>query len=172
MLTGATGLAQGDDAIALAVDVGDSPSTYCVGKLNSQGCTPEMTLTGVSSATSASGFVLTAESELNQKLGMLLYSVSGPAAVPFQGGTLCLAAPLLRMPAGSSGGAALPINDCSGVYSLDINAFAAGAAGGNPDPSLAAPGTTVWVQGWGRDPGFLPPNNTSLSNGLSYVVGP
>ena len=162
------GCAWAGSALVLAYDLSDAPQAYCEGKVNSLGCTPAMTFTGQPSAGASSGFVVGAQDELADKLGMLLYGVTGAAATPFQGGTLCLAGAILRTPAQSSGGA----GGCSGAYAIDINAFAHGLLGGNPHPVLLTPGATVWCQVWGRDPGFAPPNNTSLSNGLRYVVLP
>ena len=43
-------------------------------------------------------------------------------------------------------------------------------SGGNPHPSLQIPGTAIEVQWWGRDPGFPAPNNTTLSDGLHFVM--
>ena len=170
--SGSTRAQGGGDALVLAIDVGESPLAYCTGKTNSLGCVPETTFTGASSASASSGFVVRAENELNQTLGIVLYSLAGEASVPFRGGTLCIAAPLRRTPPTSSGGSPLPANDCSGAYAIDMNAFASGALGGNPDPSLSVPGTAVWMQAWGRDPGFAAPDNTSLSDGLRYFVLP
>jgi hypothetical protein len=149
-----------------------NPSVYCNAKLNSLGCTPSIASAGMSSASLAAGFTLTAQNVRNNKPGLLLYGTSGRANSPFQGGTLCVAAPVRRSTAVNSGGASLPANDCSGVYSIDMNAFAAGALGGNPLAALLVPGTTVNAQWWGRDPGFPAPNNVTLSDGLEYRVCP
>jgi hypothetical protein len=144
--------------------------TYCTAKVNSLGCTPAIYSVGAQSTTATSGFEVRAASVRNQKVGLLLYSVTGRAALPFSGGFLCVAGPVRRTPGVNSGGAPLPTNDCSGEYSIDMNSFAQGLLGGTPSPSLLVPGTVVDCQWWGRDPGFAAPNNTTLSEGLEYVL--
>jgi hypothetical protein len=145
-------------------------STYCTAKTNSLGCVPAISSVGMPSATAGSGFDIRAVNVRNQKNGLLFYGLNGPVAIPFQGGTLCVQTPLRRTVGVQSGGSALPINDCSGVFSLDFNAFAAGALGGSPSPALTIPGTQVHAQWWGRDSGFPPPNNTTLSDALSFLM--
>jgi hypothetical protein len=148
---------------------GSCPVTYCTAKLNSLGCTPSIGFSGVASASSGSGFSVSCTNVINNKSGLLFYGSTGQAATPFQGGTLCVKTPIKRTPAQSSGGNPPP-NDCSGNYSIDMNTF---AVGGPPAaPFLTVAGTVVDCQWWGRDPGFAAPNNTMLSNGAEYVIGP
>jgi hypothetical protein len=161
--------ATGGDAVTAAFDLVSS-TLYCVGKVNSLGCIPHIGATGIPSATAGSGFVVTDVNVLNNKSGILLYGTSGRLALPFQGGTLCVQSPR-RTPAVSSGGSPPP-NNCSGAFSIDMNCFATGGCGGNPLPALTVPGTLVDCQWWGRDPGFAPPQNTSLSDALEYTVQP
>jgi hypothetical protein len=102
-----------------------------------------------------------------QKSGLLIYTDQGPASLPFHGDTLCLALPVRRAPATLETGAT-PGN-CDGTFALDLNAFAAGALGGNPAAYLSVPGTQVNVQQWGRD---TVANGSYLSDGGQYSVGP
>ncbi len=145
-------------------------ASYCTAKINSLGCTPAIVSSGISSASAASGFAISAASVLNNKPGLLLYGLKGPSAQAFQGGLLCIASPLHRAPAVNSGGTPATL-DCSGLLSIDMNAFAAGALGGSPGPELSVPGSFVNCQWWSRDNGFAAPLNTSLSDGLGYIVG-
>ena len=148
------------------------PATYCTAKINSQGCLPTIGSSGVPSASANSGFVISASNSLNHKNGLLLYSVAGRAASAFQGGTLCIQFPIKRTSAANSGGSLPPTIDCSGVFSIDMCAFASGSLGGNPLAALKIPGTLVDTQWWGRDPGFASPLNSSLSNALEVLVEP
>jgi hypothetical protein len=117
-----------------------------------------------------SGFIVTSSNVRNNKNGLLFYGVSGRASSPFRGGTLCVKTQIKRTGAVNSGGTPAPINDCTGVYAIDMNSFALSAGPPLPLPALQVPGTLVNCQFWGRDPGFAAPNNTTLSNGLEYAV--
>jgi hypothetical protein len=148
-----------------------TPSSYCTAKTNSLGCLPAIGSVGLPSASSSSGFTLHGRPFLNNKTGLLCYGIDGPLASPFGGGTLCVTAPLYRTPTQHSGGNhGAP--DCSGVYAIDMNSFAAGVLGGQPIAELSQIGTSVYCQYFSRDPGFAAPNNVSLSNGLQYFVCP
>ncbi len=145
---------------------------YCVAKVNSLGCAPKISASGVASASASQGFVVNANLVRNQKVGLLLYTSVGPATAPFGGGTLCLGAPLRRSPGVHSGGTPFPASDCSGVFSLDVNAFRSGALGGNPASFLSVIGQVVDCQYWGRDPGFAVPNNVQLTDALEFLICP
>jgi hypothetical protein len=144
-------------------------STYCTAKVNSLGCTPTISAVNHGSIYYTSNFLVRGSNVRNNKSGLLFYGINGPGASAFQGGTLCLKAPIKRTPSVNSGGSPSG-NDCSGVYQIDMNAFAQGTLGGTPIPELLIQGTIVRCQWWGRDPGFLAPNNTTLSNALEYFV--
>jgi Tol biopolymer transport system component len=142
------------------------PASYCTAKVNSLGCVPAIRTTGVPLASWPQDFAIGCRQVLNQKTGMLFYSTSGSAAVPFLGGTLCLQQPVRRTSTQTSGGSNSG-GDCSGSYAFDFNAWTATGV----DPALTA-GASVWAQFWSRDPGFPPPNNAGLSDATTFVIWP
>ncbi len=148
------------------------PINYCTAKVNSLGCTPTIGSSGVSSASSSSGFLLTSTNNRNGKSGLLFYGISGRGAVVFEGGLLCVRSPVRRTGGIFSGGTPPPVNDCTGVFSIDMNTFAQQTSPPLPLPELRVIGTVVDCQFWGRDPGYPFPNNASLSSGLEYIVLP
>lgn len=158
----------------IAFNVGAAVATYGTAKVNSLGCTPAIGWSGSPSASANSGFVVDCGQVRNGKPGLMFYTVGGARnATPFQCGQLLVGpAGIKRTPAQSAGGNLPPANDCSGSYQIDMNAFAAGLAGGNPSPGLSIAGNQVHCQFWGRDQGFAAPCNTMLSDGLEYLINP
>ena len=150
------------------VDAEPPPYTYCQAKLTSCGTLPAISASGTSSATSPSGFTVSATDATAQKPGVWLYTNAGPAlpALPFSGGLLCVGLPVGRGPLSFSTGTP---GTCDGQFSLDVNAFAQGLAGGNAQPFLSVPGTKIHCQWWGRD---SVANGPLLSNAMAYFVGP
>ena len=146
-------------------------TVYCTAKVNALGCTPTISSTGVPSSTSGSGFVIKGANVRNIKPGLLIYSNNGRAANPFLGGLLCMNGPIRRSIQLNSGGSSLPTQDCTGIYSIDMNSFTVGALGGTPAAYLLNVGTVVDTQFWGRDPGFPAPNNATLTDALEFTVG-
>jgi hypothetical protein len=142
-------------------------STYCTAKQTPQGCFPFVTIAGCPSASMTSGFVVQAYNVNSGKPALLLYGVNGPAALPFQGGTLCIASPVRRTPIVVGSGSVYP---CGGLLELDMEAFASGQLGGTPIPELKQAGTVVDCQWWGRDPGAS--FGSMLSDALEYTIGP
>jgi hypothetical protein len=138
-----------------------SPAVYCTATTNSQGCLPAMSWTGTPSASGQGGFELAAANVASQRNGALIYSITGPTALPFQGGTLCLAAPLVRTGIQNSGGQGL----CSGAFQFEFNAYAASGT----NPALVV-GQSVWAQYWSRDPGSA--GLLNLTDAIFFVLDP
>jgi FG-GAP repeat protein len=153
---------------AYAVRLLAAPQVYCTAKLNSCGALPAITWTGIPSASASSGFLLSASGAREGKSGLVLYGNAGPATIPFQNGTLCVAPAGLKrgVPVVASGGTPGPA--CDAQLVLDWNAFAAGLLGGHPQAWLRVPGTAVQAQWWGRDT----PSECLLSDALSYDTCP
>jgi hypothetical protein len=125
---------------------------------------------GIPSASAGCCFEVSATNVRNNRLGILLYGTSGRAALPFQGGTLCVAPPLKRTHQIRSGGTPAPAQDCSGRWALDFNAFLAGTL--FQDPSVVTPafpaGTVLNCQWWGRDT----PGNAALTDAIEFELCP
>jgi hypothetical protein len=138
------------------------PSVYCDAKLNSQGCTPAISVVGLPSASAGSGCTLSTAHLLGGMFGLYLHSTAGAQALPFHGGVLCIQSPLWRHPAVNSGGSAA---FCSGTLTEDFNAYMASGV----DPALVA-GATVHLQAWSRDTGDV--FGDSLSDALVATICP
>lgn len=150
------------DAVTLDTRYEDAPSTYCTALVNSAGCTPQIAFggSGHASTTNPTPFLLEATDVLEKKNGLLFYGLNGPAAVPFQGGTLCVQPPLRRTDIQTSG---TDGTICGGLYSLDFNAWIQSGA----DPNLVV-GAQVNAQYWSRDPQSS--SGSGLTAGAEFTI--
>ncbi len=136
------------------------PYRYCSAKVNSAGCTPQISWTGGASLTLGDNLHITATNVLAQKAGMLFWGTA-QASLPFGGGTLCVAQPLRRTPVQFSNGS----SGCMGVYDHHFSQAEMLAA------QIPA-GSRIFAQYWSRDPGFPAPNNIGLTAGLAVDIAP
>ncbi|MCK6446449.1 MAG: integrin alpha [Planctomycetes bacterium] len=139
-----------------------SPSTYCVGKTNSQGCVPALDSTGSTSFSGPDDFTVHAGNVINQKFGLFLWNAA-PLWTPFQGGVLCVAAPQTRTGVVASGGSSSGA-DCTGVLSYTFTHTYMQSKG------LGA-GSIFHVQAWYRDTA-LAVNKVGLSNAALVLLAP
>jgi hypothetical protein len=139
------------------------PQRYCTAKTSSLGCTPSIGWSGAPSASLAQSFRITASEVLGQKTGFLVYAL-GSRFLPFQGGTLCVAAPFVRTPPQGSQGAA---GQCNGLFGYEFNARIQSGV----DPALVA-GATVSAQYYFRDPADPAGFGSGLSDALRFVICP
>ncbi|MCC7171148.1 MAG: FG-GAP repeat protein, partial [Planctomycetes bacterium] len=135
--------------------------SYCTSKVNSLGCTPTISHTGMPKVSGTTAFTIRATNELPGHNGSLFYGFV-PQAKPFQGGWLCIEQPLMRTTLLSSGGSG---STCNGSYSFDFNNWIRNGG----DPALVA-GELVCVQYWSRDPGAVGTSNTTSA--LRFVINP
>jgi hypothetical protein len=141
---------------------GTPPSSYCTAKLNSQGCLPVISASGIASAAGALPFPIRANAVINQTVGILIYGYQA-AATPFQGGTMCIGGAVQRTPGQASGGSASG-TDCTGSFSFDFNAYIALGV----DPLLSVVGQQVNVQYWSRD--VAASFGSSLTDALQFAI--
>ncbi len=129
--------------------------TYCTAKVNSLGCAAVVSASGTPSAgLLTTPFMIDVDNVRNKMNGLLFYGYDNQA-VPFQGGVLCVAPPVLRTGLVNTGGSPNG-DDCTGSAAMDFNAYVQSGV----DPLLTA-GTTVFAQWWTRDPGDAFGANTS-----------
>lgn len=141
----------------------DPPVAYCPAKVNSQGCTPVASWSGTASLTGPADFQLSCTGMLNRMRGALMWSPAA-SSPPYQGGSLCLAAPWQPATAFATGGTPTGV-DCSGLANLPLSqAFLAGTG--------ATPGTTLYVQFFYRDPFQPDGSGLGLSDGVSFSLLP
>lgn len=141
-----------------------TPTTYCTAKLNSIGCLPTISSSGIPSlSVGLDDFIVEGSNVRNNTTGLLFWGLA-PASAPFGGGIRCVGPPIHRTGGQNSGGSS-DITDCSGVYSFHFSRNYILAHG-------VSAGTTLYAQYWSRDPGYAPPNNIGLTNAASFTILP
>jgi len=144
-----------------------NPLAYCTAGTSASGCQATLSSTGTPSATSPSGFTVTASAVEGAKDGLFFYGFNGAQAAPWGNGTSyqCVVPPVKRaglLQGSGTGGS------CDGVLAQDLNAFWAGAS-----PSkVPAAGQLVWLQLWYRDPLGTSNQTTGLSDALQVSTCP
>jgi len=150
-----------------AVDEGFQGAPYCANSFSSIGCVPQIGALGSPRASASSGFTVQVTQMDGQRSGVLFYGLA-PTSLPwalFNPSTLCIAGQRQRMGLSTSSGTA---NQCNGVLARDVLAFAAATPGALATPFSA--GTTLYFQGWLRDP--LMPTGSILTSGWSTTLCP
>jgi hypothetical protein len=135
------------------------PAQYCTASTDSNGCSPAIGWSGIPSVSPGLPFQIELSGATPGRVAALFYSTSGPAVIPFTGGTLCLTQPTTRMPLARTGTGAA----CAGTLAVELNARIASGT----DPALLA-GARVWTQYWIRDPQM--PAKFVVSNAAWFVI--
>lgn len=100
--------------------------------------------------------------------GIFFGSPSGPAALSFQGGMLCVQPPLQRSPKMFTFGSN---NTCSGGFERILN-DGIGFPPPFPGGFDAGPGGTSYLQAWYRDPALADGFDTALSDAIEVAFLP
>lgn len=137
------------------------PVVYCTPKVSSNLCIPSIAAAGTASLANPSGYVITTTQMETQVTGINIFGVGGQAAIPFQGGLLCVGGAVNRLPGKFTGGA----TPCTGTFSYTLGDVLLHPSGG----SLSA-GTNFQIQSWTRDLGDA--FGSSLSAAVDTTVCP
>lgn len=136
-----------------------TPEVYCTAKTSTAGCVAQISTSSPMPPISGDNdYSVIVSGVQGQKNGLVAAGISGPGAIPFLGGTLCIQPPLQRGGLQNSGGATG--TSCDGSMSSIIN-------DGNAIPGGldGLTGNTVWYQWWYRDPSDV--NGAALSDAVA-----
>jgi hypothetical protein len=143
---------------------GGSVVPFCTSKTSSLGCIPVLTASSQArkSGSPASNVTASPVPGGSGLPGILIYSKTAPVApITTSFGFLCLsnfarAGAFPSSPGGTSG-------TCTGVYTWNIAAIAAGTA-------TISVGDVLRIQAWYRDSGFPPPGNANFTHGIDGIT--
>ncbi|MBL8802665.1 MAG: VCBS repeat-containing protein [Planctomycetes bacterium] len=136
-----------------------APISYCSPSLNSLGCMSNARVEGSASASIGPELELVAPALRAQRVGLFFWGTAS-TAVPFGPGTMCVAAPRVRLPLSGTGGS----SGCSGELRTTLSRTYLAANG-------LVPGSVFYAQAWARDSGS-PASQTQLSSALEVTVWP
>jgi len=139
----------------------NEPENYCTAKVNSQGCTPQISFEGFASLSIGEGIHVGAQNVINQQFGLLFWG-SESLDTPWKGGTLCVKGPFSRTGVQQSGGNS-GVTDCSGSYDYHFSHASMAAAG-------IQPGVRLHAQYWYRDPSAS--YGVGLTDAVAFDVVP
>ena len=161
----------GSDGLAresLALVGLDPPFLVCgAQKPNSAGCLPTLRIAGAPSLSLGGGLDLRVDSAMPHEPGLFAWS-RGLDVRPFRGGLLCLANPLLRLPAATTTGATGTCAETGrplGSLRLELPPARLGVLG-------LLPGDTILVQGFWRDRGYAAPLDLGMSGAFVVSIWP
>jgi hypothetical protein len=152
--------------LTVRLDPDSGVASYCTAGVSASGCQVTLSASGVPSATSPSGFVVSAAGVEGSKDGLFYFGSNGRQANPWGNGTSfqCVVPPLTRasllVGSGTTG-------LCDGALSQDLNALWAAKPTKNPGA-----GALVQAQLWYRDPLSTSNQTTSLSDAVEFTVAP
>jgi hypothetical protein len=158
VVTGACGSLE-TPAATLAVS--GVATIYCTAKVSSHLCVPSIGASGVPSLSAPAGFSALTTTLESGVTGLDFFGTTGQVALPFQGGLICIATPVNRLPGKATGGA----GTCTGTLSYSLSEVLVHPSGG----SVVA-GGTLNLQTWTRDLGDA--FGSSLSNAVQVTICP
>jgi hypothetical protein len=151
----------GDWILRACVEPVGFPRTYCTAKVNSANCLPSIGWTGTPTLNAGpDDFLVRCTNVLNQKSGLFFWGFQ-PHSIPFSGGFLCVAQPVVRTPVRNSGGSPGGSDCTSGVYEFPFTAAYAQSRG-------LQVGTDYYGEWWTRDPAHFDNTNVGFSNALHW----
>jgi hypothetical protein len=159
---GSIGGWEATEAFARHYAVASGPLVFCDAKVNSAGCLPSISTSGLPSASGDAPFLISVTNVRNRKYGMLFYG-EGATEFPFSGGTFCVDVFLSRTPFQFSGGG--PGQNCTGTLQIDFNQIIQGSG----YPGLV-PGKVIAAQYLYRDP--PDPDGVGLSDAVRFTICP
>lgn len=137
-------------------------STFCSGKVNSLGCTPMISSTGIPSLTGPDDFHLHAESVISGQPTLFVWGLA-PQWTPHWNGIFCVSQVKARTKVAFATGAVDPPT-CNGTTDFHFTQSYMAQFG------LVA-GTTLYAQCWSRDPQHPDGYGVGLTEGLIFTIG-